>query len=197
MKILLVQPAPFENGRLGLENALWMSEPAALTSIAAMVEVEHEVRVLDMRLEEADALPLVLSEFRPDLVGVTSMTTDVYQAHAVLHCARSILGSQVFTLIGGHHPTLVPDDHALECVDAVCIGTIVLIERGVIEVSPAAAGQTASGVTTVAKAVGVAVAIIGAGQAVATVFIFGATACEQGDTECRTDQTKAMHEQPP
>jgi len=122
VKILLVQPAPFENGRLGLENALWMSEPAALTSIAAMVEGEHEVRVLDMRLEEADALPLVLSEFRPDLVGVTSMTTDVYQAHAVLHCARSILGSQVFTLIGGHHPTLVPDDHALECVDAVCIG---------------------------------------------------------------------------
>ena len=55
MRILLVQSAPFENGRLGLENALWLSEPAALTSIAAMVQDEHEVKILDMRLEEAFA----------------------------------------------------------------------------------------------------------------------------------------------
>lgn len=122
MRILLIQPAPFENGRLGLENALWMSEPAALTSIAAMLTPDHEVRILDMRLEEADALPLVLFEFQPDLVGVTAMTTDIYQAHAVLHCAKSILGERVFTLIGGHHPTLVPEESDVDCVDAVCIG---------------------------------------------------------------------------
>ena len=51
MKILLVQPAPFEPGRLGLENVIWLSEPVALTSIAAMVP-DHEVRIMDMRLEE-------------------------------------------------------------------------------------------------------------------------------------------------
>jgi radical SAM superfamily enzyme YgiQ (UPF0313 family) len=122
MRILLVQPAPFENGRLGLENALWMGEPAALTSIAAMVTDEHDVRILDMRLEEADALPLALWEFRPELVGVTAMTTDIFQAHAVLHCAKAILGQNVFTLIGGHHPTLVPEESDIDCVDAVCIG---------------------------------------------------------------------------
>ncbi len=122
LRILLVQPAPFENGRLGLENALWLSEPAALTSIAAMVNSEHEVRILDMRLEEADALPLVLFDFQPDVVGVTAMTTDIYQAHAVLHCAKSILGQEVFTLLGGHHPTLAPEESDVECVDAVCMG---------------------------------------------------------------------------
>src|SRR5207253_8679159 len=51
MKILLVQPAPFEPGRLGLENIIWLSEPVALTSLAAMVSPKHEVRILDMRLE--------------------------------------------------------------------------------------------------------------------------------------------------
>ena len=34
VKVLLVQPAPFEPGRLGLENVLWMSEPVALTQLA-------------------------------------------------------------------------------------------------------------------------------------------------------------------
>jgi hypothetical protein len=50
MKILLVPPAAFEPGRLGLENSLWLSEPVALTSVAAMVP-EHDVKILDMRLE--------------------------------------------------------------------------------------------------------------------------------------------------
>src|SRR5439155_1152436 len=31
MRILLVQPAPFEKGRLGLENMIWMSEPGEHT----------------------------------------------------------------------------------------------------------------------------------------------------------------------
>ena len=122
MRILLVQPAPFENGRLGLENALWLSEPAALTALAAMVAEQHEVRLVDMRLEESDALPRILGEFRPELVGVTCMTTDAYQARAVAYCAKAMLGAQVFTVIGGHHPTLAPEEHDHECIDAVCIG---------------------------------------------------------------------------
>ena len=122
MRILLVQPAPFEAGRIGLENALWLSEPAALTAVAAMVEDEHEVTILDMRLEEADQLPRALAALRPDLVGVTCMTTDAYQAQAVLHCAKSILGPRVFTVMGGHHPTLCPEEHDLPEIDAIVIG---------------------------------------------------------------------------
>src|SRR3954470_6066841 len=84
MRILLVMPTPFENGRLGLENVVWLSEPVALTSVAAAVCEEHEVRILDMRLEPEDALARELVRFNPDIVGTTSMTTDVYQALAVL-----------------------------------------------------------------------------------------------------------------
>ena len=45
MRILLVMPTPFENGRLGLENVVWLSEPVALTSIAAAAGPGHQVRL--------------------------------------------------------------------------------------------------------------------------------------------------------
>ena len=121
MKILLVQPATFEPGRLGLENVIWLSEPVALTSLAAMVP-EHEVRILDMRLEEDLVFNETLRQFRPDLVGVTSMTTDCYQAKALLHIAKGMLGDGCFTIAGGHHPTLQPESFEDPCVDALCIG---------------------------------------------------------------------------
>ena len=122
MKILLVQPSPFEPGRLGLENVVWMSEPVALTSLAAMLP-EHDVRILDMRLETDLVYNEVLCEFEPDFVGTTSMTTDCYQAKALLNVARSTLGEDVFTIVGGHHPTLAPEDFEdSSVVDALCIG---------------------------------------------------------------------------
>lgn len=121
MRILLVQPAPFEPGRLGLENVLWLSEPVALTAIAAMVP-EHEIRILDMRLEEDVILNQTLQEWQPELVATTAMTTDCYQSKAVLHAAKGTLGPGVFTIVGGHHPTMCPFDYDEEVVDAVCIG---------------------------------------------------------------------------
>jgi radical SAM superfamily enzyme YgiQ (UPF0313 family) len=121
MRILLVQPATFEPGRLGLENSLWLSEPVALTSLAAMVP-EHDVRLLDMRLESDTELNRVLGEFRPQVVATTSMTTDCYQARAVLANAKGTLGEGCFTIVGGHHPTLSPDAFEDEVVDALAIG---------------------------------------------------------------------------
>jgi len=121
VKILLVQPSPFEPGRLGLENVLWLSEPVALTSLAAMVP-EHEVRLLDMRLEPESELNRVLLEFRPDLVGTTAMTTDCYQSKAVLAIAKGTLGAGCFTIVGGHHPTMAAADYEEPDVDAVCVG---------------------------------------------------------------------------
>ncbi|MBK6518590.1 MAG: cobalamin-dependent protein [Polyangiaceae bacterium] len=121
MKILLVQPAPFEPGRIGLENTIWFCEPVALTSLAAMVP-EHEVKILDLRLEDDVELVRVLNDFEPDLVGVTSMTTDCYQAKATLQTAKDVLGDRVFTIVGGHHPTLAPEDFEDPVVDALCLG---------------------------------------------------------------------------
>lgn len=121
MRVLLVFPTPFESGRLGLENVVWLSEPVALTSVGTAVKGEHEVRVLDLRLEAEGALADELITFRPDVVGTTSMTTDAYQAKAVLRMAKSILPG-VLTVIGGHHPTLSPHEFDEPYIDVVVQG---------------------------------------------------------------------------
>ncbi len=121
MRVLLVMPTPFENGRLGLENVVWLSEPVALTSVGTAIADEHEVRILDLRLEDEDALARTLSSFRPDVVGTTSMTTDAYQAKAVLRAARNIC-PDALTVVGGHHPTLCPDEFDVEWIDVIVQG---------------------------------------------------------------------------
>ncbi len=121
MRILLVMPTPFENGRLGLENVIWLSEPVALTAIGTAVSDEHEVEIMDLRLETEDALAKKLESFRPDLVGTTSMTTDVYQAKAVLRMTRQIC-PDALTVIGGHAPTLQPREFDDAYIDVIAQG---------------------------------------------------------------------------
>src|SRR5690242_20122249 len=121
MKILLVMPTPFETGRLGLENTVWLAEPVALTAIAAAVGKQHEVRVLDMRLEREQVLVETLRSFQPDLVGATSMTTDVYQAKAVLRAARQIVPCAL-TVVGGHAATLQPEEFQEPYIDVIVQG---------------------------------------------------------------------------
>jgi radical SAM superfamily enzyme YgiQ (UPF0313 family) len=120
MRILLVQPTPFEEGRLGLENVVWLSEPVALTAVAAGVPA-HDVFVLDLRLEPENTLPRILATFRPHIVGTTSMTTDAYQAKAVLRSAKTML-PDCLTVIGGHHPTMSPEEFREPYVDVIVKG---------------------------------------------------------------------------
>lgn len=120
MRILLVQPTPFEEGRLGLENVVWLSEPVALTAVAGAVP-EHEVTILDLRLEPENTLARVLASLRPDIVGTTSMTTDAYQAKAVLRTAKTMLPG-CLTVVGGHHPTMSPLEFREPYIDVIVKG---------------------------------------------------------------------------
>jgi len=99
-----------------------MSEPVALTQLAGALLPDHEVKIIDLRLEPDIVLNETLLSFKPDLVGSTSMTTDCYQAKAILQVAKDTLGDACFTIVGGHHPTLAPDDFETDCVDALCLG---------------------------------------------------------------------------
>jgi len=121
MRILLVMPTPVETGRLGLENVVWRSEPVALTAIAGGVSAKHEVHLLDLRLEPEHMLTQLCATLRPHLVGTTSMTTDVYQAKAVLRTARQLL-PEALTVIGGHHATLMPDEFDEPYIDVIVQG---------------------------------------------------------------------------
>ncbi len=116
MRILLVQPNA-RNGSIGF-HLVAFPEPLALEILAAAVPGD-EVSILDMRID--DDLVGAIAAFAPDLVAVTALTTEVYAAQDVLATVKTY-APEVFTVVGGHHATLVPQDFYLPSVDAVCLG---------------------------------------------------------------------------
>ncbi len=116
MRILLVHPE-CQSGAIGF-RLVAMTEPLALELLGATVP-DHEVAVLDMRLE--NDLEGMLARFAPDLVAVTALTTEVYAAQRVLEAVKAF-AEDIFTAVGGYHATLIPADFYLPYVDAICLG---------------------------------------------------------------------------
>ncbi|MFP4355043.1 MAG: B12-binding domain-containing radical SAM protein [Phycisphaerae bacterium] len=117
MRILLVQPEAQDHG-VGFRVAA-MPEPLALEMLAACLGDKHTCRILDMRID-AD-LQTVLADFGPDMVAVTALTPEVYAAIDVCRQTKAH-NVDCFTLIGGHHAGLLPDDFFHPAVDAVALG---------------------------------------------------------------------------
>jgi radical SAM superfamily enzyme YgiQ (UPF0313 family) len=117
VKILLVQPDCY-NGSIGFRLAA-MPEPLALELLAAAIDSEHDCRILDMRLDRD--LRAALSDFEPDVVGVTALTPEVYAAREVIDAAKAF-STDIFTVVGGHHATLLPQDFFAPTVDAIALG---------------------------------------------------------------------------
>ena len=127
MRILLVHPECHTTD-IGFRLAA-MPEPLALEMLAACVP-DHEVRILDMRVEAN--LAAVLQGFAPEMVGVTALTTEVYAAQAVLRSAKEF-APDTFTVVGGHHATLAPQDFYLHYVDAIALGEGELVFPQLVE----------------------------------------------------------------
>ncbi len=116
MRILLIQPE-YQIAGFGFRLAA-MPEPLHLEILAASVS-DHEVRILDMRLD--GDLHGTLERFQPDLVAVTALTTEVYAAREVLQAVKAH-SADVFTVVGGHHATLMPEDFQISAIDAIGLG---------------------------------------------------------------------------
>ncbi len=113
MKILLVKPPLNPNL---LTTSLY--EPLELEYLGASVK-GSDVRILDMRIDRN--LQRELSDFKPELVGITSYTCDYNTVVQILKEIKNFNGS-VKTVVGGHHATFMPGDFVLPCVDAVFLG---------------------------------------------------------------------------
>jgi len=116
MKILLIQPAQ-ERG-LGFRS-LAVVEPLGLEAIAGSIP-EHNVRILDLRLE--DHLLQILKDFQPDFCGINcSFTIDVYQTQEIAAAVKA-WRKDVPVFVGGHHASLSPSDFYCPSIDGVVIG---------------------------------------------------------------------------
>jgi len=116
MRVLLVQP-DWKQSDFGFRLAA-MPEPLGLETIAAVLP-DHDVRILDMRCE--DALAEEVRSFDPDVVGVTALTPEVYAALDVLAEVKAVRKG-IFTVVGGHHASLLPEDFHRPQVDAIVVG---------------------------------------------------------------------------
>ena len=118
MKILLIQPS---KGSLTIsgEDLRCMHEPLALEYIASGIVKNHQIRILDMRIEKD--LESVLRDFRPDVVGITAYTVHVNTAKRLFQEIKA-WNPGVFTVVGGHHATISPEDFLTPSVDVIVTG---------------------------------------------------------------------------
>ena len=117
MKILLIEPAKASR-TIGGED-IFLYEPLALEYLAAGVSRDHDVRILDLRLEKD--LPSVLESFRPDVAGATSYTVHVNTVRKLLTQIKD-WSPQVLTVVGGHHATVAPEDFVAPGIDLIVRG---------------------------------------------------------------------------
>jgi radical SAM superfamily enzyme YgiQ (UPF0313 family) len=117
MKILLVYPKV--NKKVVLKDELSMHEPLALEYIAAGVMENHDVEILDTRID--DSLTETLERFGPDIVGTTGYTIHLNNCKQILKTAKDF-NDAILTVIGGHHATVRPEDFADTYIDIVVIG---------------------------------------------------------------------------
>lgn len=115
MRILLIQPDTLPG--VGFRTVA-LPEPLHLEMVAATVP-DHDVRILDMRIDSD--LDAALRTYGPEMVAVTALTPEVHAARHVLRQVKSF-SSEIFTVVGGHHATLVPEDFFVPQVDVVALG---------------------------------------------------------------------------
>ena len=115
MKIQLLSPAgDIHRRKKGIFKASLRYAPLTLTTLAALVpeELEPEIAIQD---EGAQTLDL---DFDADLVGITAITGTSPRCYEIADRLRAE-GHKV--VLGGVHPTLLPDE-AAQHADAVVLG---------------------------------------------------------------------------
>lgn len=128
MKVLLIQPKKPEKAIGGEDFAIF--EPLSLEYLASGIKDNHDVRILDMRIE--DDLDSLLNRYQPDVVGITAYTVHVNVAKALTEKIKEI-NSKIFTVVGGHHATVAPEDFTTPFIDLVVMGEGVFTFRELID----------------------------------------------------------------
>lgn len=124
MKILLVNPPncgrsiPEELYGIDSIRQIFRGEPLALEVLAGGL-AGHELRIVDLKADPG-GLAQALAEFRPELVGLTSVTCE---ANTVARLALEIKEScGAWVAVGGIHASCDPEFFNREGIDYVVVG---------------------------------------------------------------------------
>jgi len=133
MKILLVYPG-VRKEVIDYGVLAWFCEPLALeylTAGAKQTGSHHQIKVLDLRLHPND-LDSTLTEYQPDLVGVSGYSMDVLNMLVIFRRVKELLPN-CFTVAGGQHATVLPEDFFEPEVDFVVTGEGVSPFRDILQ----------------------------------------------------------------
>ena len=109
MKILLISPCKDPSIR---KPKFLMIPQLALHLIAGLTPPQHQVRIIEEELEPVNP------EEPCDLVGISCMTSNSARAYAL---AREFRKRGVRVVLGGVHPTILPEE-AAQFADSVVVG---------------------------------------------------------------------------
>ena len=110
MRVTLIQPAMGRESSEYVES--WKMEPLSIAALAGLTPPAHEVVFWDDRVE-----PIPYDE-PSDLVAIS---VETYTARRAYQIAAEYRRRGVSVVMGGYHPTLVPDE-AARYADAIMIG---------------------------------------------------------------------------
>jgi hopanoid C-3 methylase len=130
MRILFVKVCLTKGSSLGgLENSVL--EPLEFEYLAGAIP-HHDVRCLDLRREPDGILDQTLDRFRPDIVGSTANTVDVYAVQELFQKVKS-RHPEILTVVGGYHATYRPEDFNNAHTDVIVQGPGELAFRELVD----------------------------------------------------------------
>lgn len=116
MKIMLIRPRPSPE-TIGLQHVM-ICEPLELEYLCAGVaDLGHETLIVDMILEKK-SFDDIFREHAPDLIGVTAYITHVDISKEYCRAAKR-LNPACYTMVGGVHAEVVPEDFADDAIDFI------------------------------------------------------------------------------
>lgn len=115
MKILLVRPPRIKQS-ITLSDFMF-SEPIGLEMIYGVLEKNHDVEIFDMMIENI-SLSKKTIEYKPDVVGITSLCIDVNKVIELCSEVKSTYNN-IITIVGGTQAFLNPNSFFHESVDHI------------------------------------------------------------------------------
>ncbi len=111
MKVTLIEPAMIKTKTYG-EKPSWVLPPLTLSTLAGLTPPDVELEAVDDRIEAIDF------DAQRDLVGISVKTFTARRAYQI---AAEFRKRGVPVVLGGHHPTLMPEE-SQQHGDAVVLG---------------------------------------------------------------------------
>ncbi len=112
-KVLLILPSFSSEKHYGkLSNVAPSLLPVSLVYLAAWLEKHnYRVEIFDGQVQEMTERTLKekLSQFKPQVVGITCMTPMAYEAHKTAEVVRNF-DENLLIVMGGIHPSILPDE---------------------------------------------------------------------------------------